>query len=40
MIAFGPVIAPGSPGNAGAMATLNQMQTIGSVTDVAAPGPG
>ncbi|HEV3138509.1 MAG TPA: hypothetical protein VGZ26_11410, partial [Pirellulales bacterium] len=32
-IAFGPVIAPGSPDSAGALATLNQMQTIGSVTD-------
>ena len=32
-IAFGPVIAPGSAGHAGAIATLSQMQTIGSVTD-------
>ena len=32
-IAFGPVIAPGSPASAGALATLNQMQTIGNVTD-------
>lgn len=32
-IAFGPVIAPGGAGQAAAMSTLRQMQTIGNVTD-------
>ena len=32
-IAFGPVVAPGGSESAGAIATLNQMQTIGGVTD-------
>jgi hypothetical protein len=32
-IGFGPVFAPGSSSRAAALATLNQMQTIGGVTD-------
>lgn len=32
-IAFGPVIAPGAPSSAAAISTLNQMQTLGNVTD-------
>jgi hypothetical protein len=32
-IAFGPIVTPGGAEYAGAMSTLTQMQTIGSVTD-------